>query len=139
MTKVREIMSTPMAVVDDDEYIKTAAQLLTKNDVGAVPVRGAKDGRLKGMLTDRDIVVKVVATGMDPASVRVSEIATESDVVTVGADDSVEEAAQAMKRHRVCRVPVIEGHAVAGILTQADIARSRPDGQLADLREAISS
>lgn len=139
MTKVQEIMSTRLSVVDDDETIVQAAQLLADNDVGAVPVRGAKDGRLKGMLTDRDIVVKVVAAGKDASSLSVAEIAATGEVVTVGAGDQVEQAIETMKFHRVRRVPVLEGHAVVGILTQADIARSQSDEQVADLLGRISS
>lgn len=118
MTKVREIMSRSVTVVDDDASIVGAAVLLAKNDLGAVPVRGAKDARLKGMLTDRDIVVKVVARGKDPSEVTVGEVAGRGEVATVEADDTVETAIETMKRHRVRRLPVLEGHAVAGILTQ---------------------
>lgn len=139
MTKVRDIMSTHMAVVDDDADVERAAALLAESDVGALPVRGGADARLKGMLTDRDIVVKVVARGLSPASVSVGELMTGSAVVTVGADDSVDEAIEAMKRHKVRRLPVLDGHELAGIVTQADIARSQPDSQVAALLGAVSS
>jgi CBS domain-containing protein len=139
MTKVKEIMSTPMAVVDDDTSVERAAVLLAQSDVEAVPVRGGADARLKGMLTDRDIVVRVVARGLAPASVTVGELMTDGGVVTVGADDSVEEAIEAMKRHKVRRLPVLDGHELTGILTQADIARSQPDAQVAALLVAVSS
>ena len=139
MTKVREIMSTSMTVVDDDASIEQAAVLLADSDVGALPVRGAKDARLKGIITDRDIVVKVVARGKVPSDVTVAEVATLGLVATVDADKSVEEAIETMKRFRVRRLPVVEGHAVAGMLTQADVARSQPEDQVAALLEAISS
>ena len=137
MTQVREVMSPRVTVVDDDSNIEQAAAVLAQSDLGAVPVRGASDGHLKGMLTDRDIVVKVVAIGRTPSTVTVREIANE-EVVTVAADDPVEEAIAAMKRHKLRRLPVLEGHVVTGIITQTDVVRARPD-KVAELLSEISS
>ena len=91
------------------------------------------DGRLRGMVTDRDIVVKVVAAGRPPVEVAVGDLADQPEVVTIGADDTVDEAIETMKRHKVRRLPVIDGHAVVGILSQGDIARSQPDGAVGRL------
>ena len=90
------------------------------------------------MLTDRDIVIKCVAEGRDPAATAVSALA-EGKPVTIGADDTVEEALRTMKDHGVRRLPVIDGHDLVGIVSQADIARNLPDDKIGDLVEAISS
>ena len=105
-------------------------------DVGALPICG-DDDRLKGMITDRDIVVKCVAEGTDPSSVQADSFA-EGKPVTIGADDSVEEALRTMTEHGVRRLPVIDGHDLVGMLSQADIAKNLPDDQIAQLVEAIS-
>jgi CBS domain-containing protein len=105
-------------------------------DVGALPICG-DDDRLKGMITDRDIVVKCVADGADPSTVQADSFA-EGKPVTIGADDSVEEALRTMTEHGVRRLPVIDGHVLVGMLSQADIAKNLPDDQVAQLVEAIS-
>ena len=105
-------------------------------DVGALPICG-EDDRLKGMITDRDIVVKCVADGADPSTVQADSFA-EGKPVTIGADDSVEEALRTMTEHGVRRLPVIDGHELVGMLSQADIAKNLPDDQIAQLVEAIS-
>jgi CBS domain-containing protein len=105
-------------------------------DVGALPICG-EDDRLKGMITDRDIVVKCVADGADPSTVQADSFA-EGKPVTIGADDSVEEALRTMTEHGVRRLPVIDGHDLVGMLSQADIAKNLPDDQVAQLVEAIS-
>ena len=96
-----------------------------------MPICG-EDNRLKGMLTDRDIVIKCVAAGGDPAVTRVGDLA-EGKPVTIGADDSVSEALQTMKVHGVRRLPVIDGHDLIGIVSQADIARNLPEDKVGDL------
>ena len=106
-------------------------------DVGALPICGS-DNRLKGMLTDRDIAIKVVAAGKDPMSMRAGELG-EGKPVTIGADDSVDEALRTMKDHKVRRLPVIDGHDLIGIVSQADLARNVDEEKVGDLVEAISA
>jgi CBS domain-containing protein len=130
MTASAECASVNDSLVD-------AARKLRDLDVGALPICG-EDNRLAGMITDRDIVVKCVADGGDPSSVKVSELA-EGKPVTVGADDSVEEALRTMSEHGVRRLPVIDGHDLAGMVSQADIAKNLPEQSVGDLVEAISS
>jgi CBS domain-containing protein len=102
-----------------------------------MPICG-EDNRLKGMLTDRDIVVKVLAQGRDPSRTRAGELG-EGKPVTIGADDSVEEALRTMKEHGVRRLPVIDGHDLVGVVSQADIATNVSNEQTGDLVEAISA
>jgi CBS domain-containing protein len=90
------------------------------------------------MITDRDIVLNTVANGGDVTQVRVEEYAGD-EVVTIGADDSVEEALATMSRAGVRRLPVIDGHDLIGMVSQADIAKNLPDDQIGKLVEAISS
>ncbi len=88
----REVMSGGADCIGEKETIEAAARKLADFDVGAMPICG-EDDRLKGMLTDRDIVVKVIAKGKDPAQTTAGELATQGEMVTIGADDSVDEAA----------------------------------------------
>jgi CBS domain-containing protein len=133
----RDIMSQDADCVQESQSILDAAKELANRDVGAMPICG-DDERLKGMLTDRDIVVKVLAQGKDPSSTKVAEIA-EGKPVTIGADDSIEEALRTMSEHKVRRLPVIDGHDLVGIISQADIARNLDDEKTGDLVEAISA
>jgi CBS domain-containing protein len=133
----REVMTGGAECIGENDTMLDAAKRLAELDVGAMPICG-EDNRLKGMLTDRDIVVKVLAKGKDPASTRASELA-EGKPVTIGADDSVEEALHTMADHKVRRLPVIDGHDLIGIVSQADLARSVDEQKVGDLVEAISA
>lgn len=124
--------------MQEDETLVDAARKMQQLDVGALPICG-NDNRLKGMLTDRDIVVKAIAEGRDPSSVTAGEVATQSEVVTIGADDSIDEALATMKQHRVRRLPVIDGHDLVGVVSQADIASNLDNDKVGDLVAAISA
>jgi len=137
MTTAREIMSGGAECAGENETLADAARKMRDLDVGALPICG-EDNRLKGVVTDRDIVVKCVADGGDPTSTKVSELA-EGKPVTIGADDSVEEALRTMKDHGVRRLPVIDGHDLVGMVSQADVAKNLPEDKVGDLVEAISA
>ncbi len=137
MTTAREIMSSDVTCVRESESLLEAATRLRDLDVGALPICG-DDDQLKGMLTDRDIVVKVLAEGRDPGAVRAGELA-QGEAVTIGADDSLDETIRTMKEHGVRRVPVIDGHQLVGIVSQADVAVNLPEDRVGDLVEAISA
>ncbi len=136
-TTARAIMTPDATCVAADETVLDAAKEMTELGVGSLPVRGA-DERLEGMLTDRDIVVKVLGAGKDPAKVKAGDLA-QGDVVTVDADEEAESILHTMSRNKVRRLPVIEDNALVGIVTQADVARTLPDPKVGDLLEAISS
>jgi len=138
MKKARDIMSPGVEFIGMDATIEDAARKLAANDIGVLPICNT-EGRLQGMLTDRDVVVKVIAAGKDPARTRVQEVAQGTEVVTIGADDSVEEALQTMKKHKVRRLPVIDGKKVIGMVSQGDIATNLPEAKVGDLVEAISA
>ena len=137
MPTAREIMTSEAVYCTDDATAADAARKMAAEDIGAIPVCNT-EGRLSGVITDRDLAVKVVAQGRDPGSVRVADIVDATEVVTIGADDSVEEAIRTMKDHAVRRLPVIDGQALVGMVSQADIARAMPDAKIGDLVGAIS-
>jgi CBS domain-containing protein len=133
----REIMSSGAECVGENESIVEAARKMANLDVGALPICG-EDERLKGMLTDRDIVVKVLAEGKDPAATKASELA-EGKPVTIGADDPAEEALQTMSEHKVRRLPVIDGHELIGVVSQGDLATELGPAKVGELVGAISA
>jgi CBS domain-containing protein len=137
MTTAREIMTGGAECVGENETLATAAKKMQELDVGSLPICG-EDQRLKGMITDRDIVIKCIASGGDPRSVKAGELA-QGKPVTIGADDSIEEAIETMKSHKVRRLPVIDGHNLIGIVSQGDIARNYPEDRVGELVEFISS
>ncbi len=120
MTVARDIMTPAPRCVGENETLVDAARLMASLDVGALPICG-EDKRLKGMLTDRDIVVKCIAEGGDPSSVTAGSLA-QGKPVTIGADDDVQEALEMMQKHQIRRLPVIDGHDLVGIISQADVA-----------------
>ena len=132
-------MSSDCTCIGENDSVLDAAKQLADKDVGSLPICG-EDDRLKGMLTDRDIVVKVLARGKDPASVKAGELGQgDSKTVTVGADDSIDEALRTMIDHKVRRLPVIDGKRMIGIISQADIATNVDEEKVGELVEAISA
>ncbi|MFP5255433.1 MAG: CBS domain-containing protein [Acidimicrobiia bacterium] len=138
MTTARDVMTPSAEHCSDDATAAEAARKLSQADIGAVPVCGP-DGKLCGVITDRDLATQVVAEGRDPQQVTLRELLDGHEVVTIGADDSMEEAIRTMKDHAVRRLPVIDGTELVGMLSQADIARALPDTRVGDLVGAISA
>lgn len=136
MTTAREIMTSGAECAKSTDTLVEAARKMRDLQVGALPICG-EDDKLAGMITDRDIVMRCVAEGGDPSSMRVEELA-QGKPVTIGADDSIEETLRTMKEHDVRRLPVIDGHDLVGIVSQADVARNLPQDKVGDLVEAIS-
>ena len=133
----REVMTPDAECIGENETIVDAAKKMAELDVGALPICG-EDNRLQGMVTDRDIAVKVLAREQDPGSTRAGELG-EGKPVTIGADDSVEEALRTMKEAKVRRLPVIDGHDLVGIVSQGDLATNISEERVGDLVEAISA
>ena len=136
MTTARDIMTAAPKCIGENDTLVDAAVLMAQLDVGALPICG-EDKRLKGMLTDRDIVVKSLAKNGDPRTTRAGELA-EGKPVTVGADDDIEAALDLMKKHQVRRLPVIEDHLLVGIISQADVALSMSAQATGETVEEIS-
>ena len=115
----REIMTAGVQCVQEDETVLDAAKKMQQLDVGALPICGSDD-RLKGMITDRDIVIKF-PQGKDPGSTTAGELA-QGKPVTIGADDGIDELVRTMAQHEVKRLPVIDGHTLVGVVSEADLA-----------------
>ncbi|WP_233515670.1 CBS domain-containing protein [Nocardiopsis sp. L17-MgMaSL7] len=128
-------MTADPRCIGTDDSLQKAADLMAADQVGALPICG-QDGRLKGVLTDRDIVVRGLAGGKDLADSAGG--LTQGEAVTVGADDSVDEAMDTMLEHGVKRLPVIDGVTLVGIVTTADIARALPNPEVGGLVKALS-
>ncbi|KRE99000.1 histidine kinase [Nocardioides sp. Soil777] len=136
MTTARDIMTGSAECARSTDTLADAARKMQDLDVGALPICG-EDERLAGMVTDRDIAFACAAEGRDPAT-PVEELA-QGKPVTIGADDSIEEALETMIKHGVRRLPVIDGDRLVGIVSQADIATRSDETLTARLVEAISS
>ena len=134
-TSIREVMTSEVTACEPNTTVAEAAKVMAKEDVGPVPV--VEEGRLTGVVTDRDIVVRVVAEGRDPNSTTVGEIASR-DLVTVSPDDDLDVALQHLARKQVRRIPVVEGDRLVGIVAQADIARLGSDAKTGEVVEEIS-
>jgi CBS domain-containing protein len=132
---VRDTMTAEPRSVDSSQSIVEAARLMRDDDVGSLPVVEA--GRLVGMITDRDIAIRVVAEGKEPNAATVAE-ASSGDPVTVEPDHDLDEALQLMARHQVRRLPVVEGERLVGILAQADVALAEKEKKTGEVVEAIS-
>lgn len=132
----REIMTGSPECVGENDSILDASKKLQKLDVGAMPICG-EDNRLKGMLTDRDIVVKVLAEGKDPNSTKAGELG-QGKPVTIGADDDINALLKTMADHKVRRLPVIDGHELIGIVSQADVANNIEEDEVGKLVDIIS-
>jgi CBS domain-containing protein len=131
-------MTSGAECIGERETLDLAARKMRDLNVGALPICG-EDQRLKGIITDRDIVVKCVAEGSDPRSRTAGELA-QGTPVWVGAEADVDEAWQAMAKNRIRRLPVIDNnHRLIGIVSQGDVARHLPEDRVGELVEAISA
>jgi len=131
--KVQDVMTRDPVCLTPGATIREAAQLMQREDIGIVPVvdEPARK-RLVGVVTDRDIAIRVVAEGRDSGT-RVSEIMSTSQLATCAADDDVNEAMEAMASEQVRRIPIVDDRgSLIGIVAQADIVRKARDGNRAE-------
>ncbi len=135
----REIMTRDPACVVPSDTVVRAAQLMRGEDIGPVLVVKDKDERkLAGIVTDRDVALKVVAEGKDPNSVRVKEVMT-SDPVTCKPEDDLSKALKLMKSEQVRRVPIVDDNdRVVGIIAQADVARELDEAEAGEVVSDVS-
>ena len=131
---IRDVMSPIPMGLTVDGTVSDAAELMLREDIGDVIV--LEEDRLYGILTDRDIVVRVIAEGRDPAQTRVGDVCSR-ELTTVAPDGSVGQALRLMREKAIRRLPVVEGDDVVGILTIGDIAVERDSRTaLADISAA---
>jgi len=132
---VREAMTPAPTVVSSEATAVDAARMLVAENVGSLPV--VEGEKLVGIVTDRDLVVRVLAKDLDPHKVAVADVCTESPVV-VAPDEGLEAALERMAGEQVRRLPVVDGDRLVGILAQADIARTAPEHATGTMVEEIS-
>jgi CBS domain-containing protein len=135
MRRVRDAMTANPRTVEPSMPVAQAARLMKDSDIGALPV--VEDGRLVGVLTDRDIVVRAVAEGGDPQAVPVREVASR-ELITIDPEQPLDEALRLMARRRVRRLPVVEGTRLVGILAQADVALESEEHKVGEAIGRIS-
>jgi CBS domain-containing protein len=135
--QIRDVMSPGTAAVEPMTTVVRAARLMRERDIGDVLV--TYDCDLFGVLTDRDIVVRAVAEGHDPAVTRVGTVCTRPPVVTLTPDDTTDHAVELMRRYAVRRLPVVEhGGCPVGIVSLGDLATTEdPHSALADISKAV--
>lgn len=120
--KIRDLMTTPVIRVGQEEPVTVAARTLERYNVGALPVCGT-DGTLCGLVTDRDLVLRCLAAGKDPEKVTVKEVMT-GNVTTVTPETTVSQAAQVMGDLQIRRLPVIEQGKLCGMVSLGDLANA---------------
>jgi CBS domain-containing protein len=133
--KVRELMTKQPTTVKPDAKLGEVATLMKQEDCGSIPV--VEDGRLVGIVTDRDIVIRGVAAGKDPKTQRVSEVMS-ADPVGIGPDEDVSEAEKVMGDRQIRRLPVVEGGRLVGIIVTAQIARAGNERSVGETLKDIS-
>lgn len=132
----RELVGGAPTCVRTDQTAADAARMMAAEQVGALPIVGS-DLKIKGMVTDRDLVRKVMAPGRDAGTFPAGDL-NQSEAVTIGADDSAEDVLATMIRHQVRRLPVIDGQTLLGVVAVADVARVLPHPDVGRLVEALS-
>ncbi|WP_405010255.1 CBS domain-containing protein [Kitasatospora sp. NBC_01539] len=137
MTTAREIMHPGAECVGEFETLADAARIMKDRGVGALPICG-ENQKLLGILTDRDIVLKCVAEGLDPSTVKAVDLAVGRPMV-IEEDEDAEQVLRIMEQHLVRRLPVINhpDHKLVGMISEADIARGMPQERVAEFVSAI--
>ena len=120
---VKELMTAAPVSLETDEPVAAAARLMRERNIGAMPVCDP-DGRLVGMLTDRDIVIRCIASDRNAAETRVADIMTTGAVVAE-TKEPLEDALQRMEREQIRRLPVTENGRLVGMISLADVARTQ--------------
>jgi CBS domain-containing protein len=133
---VRDAMTEDPRSIGKSVSVVEAARLMREQDIGSLPI--TDDEKLVGMITDRDITMRVVAEGGDPKVTWVEDVYSR-DLISVEPDNDLEEALRLMARHQVRRLPVVENGRLVGIVAQADIALREDETKTGELVEAISA
>jgi CBS domain-containing protein len=136
MGQVRDVMTSNPTTCEPTATLVDAAKVMAREDVGPVPI--VESGKLVGLVTDRDIIIRAVAEGRDVTSTSVRDVASK-DLVTVTADEDLDRALQLMADNQVRRIPVVEGDRVVGIVSQADVARAADDEKTGEVVQQISA
>jgi CBS domain-containing protein len=139
MKQAKDIMTTNPACCSPEDSVEEAAQMMVKHDCGEIPVVESKDNpKPIGVITDRDVACRVVATGKSPRQTRVRE-AMSSPPVTVKPETSIEECCRLLEKNQIRRVPVVDQTGLCcGMLSQADIVKAASTKQTAEVLKQVS-
>ena len=135
MGQIRDVMTANPTTCEPTATAVDAAKVMAREDVGSVPI--VEGGRLVGLVTDRDIIVRAIAEGRDVNATTVKDVASR-DLVTVTPDEDLDRALQLMAQHQVRRIPVVDGDRVVGIVAQADVARAADEEKTGEVVQQIS-
>ncbi|GHI83974.1 CBS domain-containing protein [Streptomyces xanthophaeus] len=130
--RARDIMSEGVQCIREDQSLVEASRMMRDLNVGCLPICGA-DERLQGLITDRDIVIKCCAEGMDPSRMRAGELS--GTLHWIDAEANAQEAVDTMEIHQIKRLPVIDvagGHRLVGMITEANLAKNLSDEDIAE-------
>ncbi|HEY3903970.1 MAG TPA: CBS domain-containing protein [Streptosporangiaceae bacterium] len=135
--KVADVMTPDPVTIEREQSVAEAAQLMANDDIGDIIV--LDNGTVTGILTDRDIVIRLVAAGKDAGS-KISDIVSESELITVSPDTAIEQAVGLMRQHSVRRLPVLRKGRAVGVISLGDLAIERDDtSALADISAALGN
>lgn len=139
--KLRDVMASPVIRIHPDESVAVAARTLERYNIGILPVCGS-DGRLCGLVTDRDLVTRCVASGRSPVNTTVREVMT-SKIIAAGPEMDAAQAAGIMGREQVRRLPVVESGRLCGMVSLGDLSRQQESsleagGALSDISSPLS-
>jgi CBS domain-containing protein len=139
LMRIQEVMTSTPACCTPDTGLREVAQMMVEYDCGQIPlVRSTTDPKVLGVVTDRDIVSRLVALGRNPLDLR-ADACMSQPVITVSTDDSLEDCIRLMELHRIRRVPVVDGDGLMrGIVSQADIAQHVPHASTGELVKEVS-
>jgi CBS domain-containing protein len=126
MTSARDVMHAGAFCVGEDDSLMDAARMMRDHGVGALPICG-QDQKLKGIITDRDIVLRCLAEGKDPRTMKARDLA--GHLHCVRADDDIEMVLRKMEQHQIRRIPVIDGDRLVGVISEVDLATGHREGQ----------
>jgi CBS domain-containing protein len=132
---VKDAMTASPAYLDSNAYVIEAARTMVSEDVGSLPV--VEEGRLVGIVTDRDLVLQVMAKDLDPNKIPVSDVCSENPIVA-GPQEPLEIALKRMAAEQIRRLPVVEEGRLVGILAQADVAQNAEAESTGEMVEQIS-
>ncbi|MER8184574.1 CBS domain-containing protein [Kitasatospora sp. NPDC094015] len=134
MITARDIMHRGAQCIDGDQTLMEAARMMREMGVGALPICG-DDKMLKGIITDRDIVVRCLAEGKDPMTMKAMELA--GHLHCVRAEDDIEAVLKKMEQHQIRRIPVIDDGKLIGMISESDLASGHREGNLLTDRQII--
>lgn len=135
MTTARDVMNRGAQCLTEDQTLLDAAKMMKEFGIGSLPVQGA-DGAINGMVTDRDIVIRCVAEGADPAATKAAEVSS-GTVHTADADDSIDDVLGLMRREQVKRVPVLSNGNLVGMISESDLVAELSGAQVAHFAEGV--